>query len=207
MLRILKKTLKYSAIGFGGLIALSVLIALCADPEPEKSAETETPPKIEPVETEEEITTDRYAAWIVEHGRERAGEMMNEEIDASFEAKDGRVELLINAKSKAMLQDHERSQRQKAEREAALQERVDAQFSPWDGSHRVLVEAVKKTLNDPGSFEHLETKTMRGTGWPETFVVRMEYTAKNAFGGRVRKFVLVEVTGETGRIVQVFDEG
>ncbi|MCY3557002.1 MAG: hypothetical protein OXH56_16960 [Gemmatimonadetes bacterium] len=207
MLRILKKTLKIVAIGFGGLIALSVLVALCSNPESEKSAETDAPPKVESVKTEEDITTDRYAGWISEHGRERAGEMMDEEIDASFEANDGRVELLINAKSKAMLQDHERSQRQKAEREAAIQEKVDAQFSSWDGSHRVLVEAVKKTLNDPGSFEHLETKTMRGTNWPDTFIVRMEYTAKNAFGGRLRKFVLVEVTGESGRIVQVLDEG
>ena len=133
--------------------------------------------------------------------------MINAEVDAAFKAKDGRAELLINAKSKAMLQDHERSKQRQAKRETDLQEKIDAQFSPWDGSHRILVAAVEKTLNDPSSFEHIETKTMRGTNYPETFIVRMEYTAKNAFGGRVRKFVLVEVSGEDGRIVQVMDEG
>ena len=155
-----------------------------------------------------EMVTEKYAGWIEEHGRNRAGEMINEEIDAAFKAKDtARAELLANASATAMLQDSERSKLQQAKRETEIQEKVKAQFSAWDGSHRTLVETVKKTLNDPGSFEHLETKDMRGTAWPETFVVRMEYTAKNAFGGRLRKYVLVEISVETGRITQVLDEG
>lgn len=192
----------------GGIVALVffVCVGILSQRDSDEQAEFE-PPQTEPVLTEEEIATDRYAGWIAEHGRERAGEMINAEVDAAFKAKDGRAELLINAKSKAMLQDHERSKQRQAKRETDLQEKIDAQFSPWDGSHRILVAAVEKTLNDPSSFEHIETKTMRGTNYPETFIVRMEYTAKNAFGGRVRKFVLVEVSGEDGRIVQVMDEG
>ncbi|MXZ54644.1 MAG: hypothetical protein F4Z14_00505 [Gammaproteobacteria bacterium] len=89
----------------------------------------------------------------------------------------------------------------------SVQEKIDAQFSPWDGSHRRLVSEVQRRLNDPGSFEHLETKTLKGTGYPKTFIVRMEYTAKNAFGGRVRKYVLVEVSVDTGQIVEVLGEG
>ena len=69
------------------------------------------------------------------------------------------------------------------------------------------MKAVEATLNDPGSFEHIETKIMKGAGWPDTFVVRMEYSVKNAFGGRLRKYVLVEVSVETAQIIQVFDEG
>lgn len=182
-----------------------------AEKEAERIAEAEAD-SLRDVEkaraVELEMIIEKYAGWIEEHGRSRAGEMINEEIDAAFKAKDSaRAELLSNASATAMLQDSERSKLQQAKREAEIQEKVNAQFSPWDGSHRILVEAVKKTLNDPGSFEHLETKNMRGTAWPETFVVRMEYTAKNAFGGRVRKYVLVEISVETGRITQVLDEG
>ncbi|MCY4546210.1 MAG: hypothetical protein OXD39_13340 [Gemmatimonadetes bacterium] len=87
-----------------------------------------------------------------------------------------------------------------------IQEKIDAQFSAWDGSHRNLVAAVEKTLNDPGSFEHLETRTMKGSNYPRTFLVSMQYTAKNAFGGRVRNTVVCEVDVETGAIIQVLSE-
>lgn len=85
--------------------------------------------------------------------------------------------------------------------------KIDAQFSSWDGSHRGLVEAVKNTLIAPGSFEHIETKTRTGGGWPNTFVLRMEYTAKNAYGVALRRYILVEISVDSGKIVQVFDEG
>lgn len=87
-----------------------------------------------------------------------------------------------------------------------VQEKIDAQFSAWDGSHRGLVAAVEKTLNDPGSFEHLETRTMKGSNYPETFIVSMQYTAKNAFGGRVRNTIVCEVDVDTGAIMQVLSE-
>ncbi len=86
------------------------------------------------------------------------------------------------------------------------QEKIDAQFSAWDGSHRILVAAVEKTLHDPGSFEHLETRTMKGANYPETFIVSMQYTATNAFGGRVRNTVVCEVDVETGAIMQVLSD-
>ena len=194
----------------GGITFLVFVVCVVAisqtdsDTEADVEAEAEA---TEPVKTEEETVTERYAGWIEEFGRDRAGDMINVEIDSSFKAKDGRTDLLINAKSTAMLQDHERSLQKKAARDAELQEKINAQFSPWDGSHRGLVEQVKRILNDPSSFEHLETKTLRGGSWPETFLVRMDYTAKNAFGGRLRKFVLVEVSSESGLIIKVLNEG
>ncbi len=87
------------------------------------------------------------------------------------------------------------------------QEKIDAQFSKWDASHKNLVAMVERALNDPGSFEHIETKTMKGTNYPKTFIVRMDYSAKNVFGGRVRHYVIAEVTLEGGAIYQVLDEG
>ena len=92
-------------------------------------------------------------------------------------------------------------------RSRAAEEAIEDQFSAWDGSHRELVANVERRLNDPGSFEHLETKTMRGSNWPRTYIVRMEYTAKNTFGGRVRNYILAEISVQNGNIVQVIDEG
>ena len=90
--------------------------------------------------------------------------------------------------------------------EEIAQARIDAQFSAWDGSHRNLVAVVKRAMNDPGSFEHIETQTMKGINFPKTFIVSMEYSGKNAFGGRVRNTVVCEVSGENGDIVAVLSE-
>ena len=87
-----------------------------------------------------------------------------------------------------------------------IQEKIKAQFSAWDGSHRILVAAVERRLNDPGSFEHIKTGTMKGANYPKTFIVTMQYSAKNAFGGRVRNTVVCEVDVETGTIIQVLSE-
>ena len=156
---------------------------------------------------EAEVATKKYARWIEQHGRTQAGELIKEETDAAFTAKDfDRAELLTNASATAMLQDHELMIQRQAEFEAEIQEKINVQFSAWDGSHRALVSAVEKKLNDPGSFEHVETSTMKGSNYPDTFIVRMEYTAKNAFGGCVRKFVIVEVSGGDGKFVKVLNE-
>ena len=59
---------------------------------------------------------------------------------------------------------------------------IDGQFSIWDGSNTYLVKLVKKNLNDPKSFEHVETVySDKGT----YILVKMTYRAKNAFGGLV----------------------
>jgi hypothetical protein len=83
----------------------------------------------------------------------------------------------------------ESEQRERIERRARMtpeerqQEQVAAQFSAWDGSHRKLVEAVKKRMHNPRSFEHVETRY--GVVGDE-LVVTMEFRGTNAFGGVVR---------------------
>ena len=55
-------------------------------------------------------------------------------------------------------------------------------LSPWDGSHRELVTALKATLRDPDSFEHIETRItpVNDKGF---HVLTMNYRARNGFGG------------------------
>lgn len=57
-------------------------------------------------------------------------------------------------------------------------------FSSWDGSNAVLVKYVKSKMNDPDSFEHVETLVWEGKE-PETFIVKMTFRGKNAFGGTI----------------------
>jgi hypothetical protein len=55
-------------------------------------------------------------------------------------------------------------------------------FSAWDGSHRALEKHVKKRMNDPDSYEHIETKYYdRG----DFLIVTTKFRGANAFGGLV----------------------
>ncbi len=55
-------------------------------------------------------------------------------------------------------------------------------LSAWDGSHRELVRALKLTLRDPDSFEHIETKITPVNDKGEHGLM-MNYRARNGFGG------------------------
>ncbi|MGE4273300.1 MAG: cell envelope integrity protein TolA [Desulfitobacterium sp.] len=69
-----------------------------------------------------------------------------------------------------------------ADKQAAYQKWVEDQFSAWDGSHIYLVDLLKENLNDPKSFEHVET-VYQDNG--DHLIVKMTYRAKNAFGGLI----------------------
>lgn len=62
------------------------------------------------------------------------------------------------------------------------EQKVRAQFSGWDGSHRNLVEMVKRQMNDADSFEHVETRY-----WDQGdhLSLRMTFRGNNAFGAKV----------------------
>lgn len=66
------------------------------------------------------------------------------------------------------------------------QSRIKRQFSPWDGSHYNLVKAVKANMNDPDSFEHIETKYVDQN---DQLLVIMKYRGRNGFGGVVTEKV------------------
>lgn len=85
---------------------------------------------------------------------------------------------------------------------------LDLQFSAWDGSNTAIVKLVKQAMNDPKSFEHVETsyvhlKTDKITrdmdeelGGMLTYPVKkydlfveMTFRCKNAYGGVVKQKV------------------
>lgn len=77
------------------------------------------------------------------------------------------------------------------------QQWIEEQFSLWDGSHVALVDLVKENMNDPKSFEHVETRyDDNGDG----ITVYMKFRGKNAFGGLVLNEVSAKADYKTNTI-------
>lgn len=111
----------------------------------------------------------------------------------------------------------QRSNRIEAEQRIALAEATKKQakedaenkrkgfhcLSPWDGSEPDVVEAVKRTLRDPGSFEHVKT-TITPVNAKGFHYLIMIYRARNGFGGTNIGRVIAHVSpGCTMRIVSM----
>lgn len=79
----------------------------------------------------------------------------------------------------------------------AYQDWVKNQFSVWDGSHTVLVKMLKENLNDPKSFQHVET-TCKDNG--DHLIVKMTYRAKNAFGGLILQNITAKADYKTNMV-------
>lgn len=56
---------------------------------------------------------------------------------------------------------------------------ISKAFDPWNGSHPSLEKYIRKRLNDPESYQHIETKYLDKTD--HIFVIT-KFRAKNAFG-------------------------
>ena len=69
-------------------------------------------------------------------------------------------------------------------------EQIDNQFSAWDGSHIKLTREIKKGMNDPESFDHIETR-FKDLG--NEIVVHESFRGKNSFGGLVINKVIATV--------------
>ena len=96
--------------------------------------------------------------------------------------------------------------KQKAAQDARLaadrKKRIESGFSAWNGSHIALTRIIKKSMNDPKSFEHVET-TYGDRG--DYLVVKTTFRGKNAYGGVVLNWItakcdldgdVIEVTGQ-----------
>lgn len=84
----------------------------------------------------------------------------------------------------------------------ARAKKLESQFSPWDGSHRALERAIKKSMNDSDSYEHVET-TYRDLG--DSLIVSITFRGKNGFGGVVKNTVVAEVDLD-GNILNIISE-
>ncbi len=87
--------------------------------------------------------------------------------------------------------------------EAVRKKQIEAQFSAWDGSHRNLERAIEQSMNDPDSYEHVET-----VYWDmkSHLVVKTTFRGKNAFGGLVINWVKAKVDLD-GNVLAVIGQG
>lgn len=76
-------------------------------------------------------------------------------------------------------------------------------FSVWNGSHIKLRELVKSNMNDPNSFEHVETLY---SDYGDTLIVSMRYRGKNRFGGVVPGFIKVRTLTKTCDVIQILEQ-
>jgi hypothetical protein len=89
------------------------------------------------------------------------------------------------------------------EQQEARQDRIDSNFSAWDGSHRPLTRLVKGSMNDPKSYKHVET-----VFWDkgDHLVVLTTFRGKNAFGAVVKNWIKAK-TDLDGKVLEVIDQG
>jgi hypothetical protein len=87
------------------------------------------------------------------------------------------------------------AEKKKNERDKSIR----LQFSAWDGSHYNLEKHIKKNMNDPDSYKHVETRYVD----LETYlIVTTTFRGKNGFGGVVTNNITAKVD-MNGNILEV----
>lgn len=81
----------------------------------------------------------------------------------------------------------------------ARRDLLESGFSFWDGSHIELTRLIKKAMNDPGSYEHVDTTYIdRG----DYLVVTTTFRGRNGFGALVLNSVTAHARLD-GSIIEV----
>lgn len=82
-------------------------------------------------------------------------------------------------------------------------DKVSQSFSVWDGSHIALKRLVKAAMNDPDSFEHIDTRYI---DHGETLFVVMEFRGRNAYRGMIKQTVRANVDVDTGEVIEIVSQ-
>lgn len=77
---------------------------------------------------------------------------------------------------------------------------ISRQFSSWDGSHNGVERAIKERMNDPDSYEHVETR-YRDDG--DTLFILTTIRGNNSFGAKVMSTFGAKVSTATGRVLSL----
>lgn len=78
-------------------------------------------------------------------------------------------------------------------------ETIEKQFSAYDGSHRGLEKYIKDNMNDPDSYDHIETRFLDKGDY---ILVMTKFRGKNAFGGKVINTITAKVDLD-GNVIEV----
>ncbi len=111
---------------------------------------------------------------------------------------DKRAEYLAEIEEQKILAQKEAEKKRAAENK----EKIEEQFSAWDGSHINLTRVIKESMNDPKSYKHVET-----VYWDmgDHLVVRTTFRGTNAFGGVVKNTVKAKVSLD-GNVLEIMEQ-
>lgn len=114
---------------------------------------------------------------------------------------DQRAAFVAEAEEQKRVQQAEAEKKQKEEEAAARAEMLEKQFSAWDGSHVNLTRMIKDAMNDPSSYEHVET---RYWDMEDHLIVNTTFRGTNAFGAMIKNTVKAKVSldGENIEIIE-----
>lgn len=93
--------------------------------------------------------------------------------------------------------------KQQEEYDKRAKEFEDNCFSSWDGSHVKLKQLIRENLNDPDSFEHVETKYRLQKDYA---VVTMKFRGSNAFGAIVLNQVTAKISLKDCIVLEVLQD-
>lgn len=187
---------KLFGLGFRGWAVLALIVFVIASVSNYES----TAEKMEKLRTSDPVA---YASLIAK-----------QEADAAAKAETDRVAAQRRQEEQlaaANRQEKEQAEAAVADREreiAAAAEKAEETrkgfhcLSGWDGSHKGIVDWVKENANDPGSFEHDETRISAVNDNGQHGVI-MQYRAKNGFGGMVRGTVVATIRNSDCALVEV----
>ena len=79
---------------------------------------------------------------------------------------------------------------------------IHAQFSSWNGSHPALTKLIKDNMNDPKSYDHIETRFIDKGDY---IYVIAKFRGTNAFGGVVINTVTANVDFR-GNVIKIVSQ-
>lgn len=86
-------------------------------------------------------------------------------------------------------------------------DKFESNFSGWDGSHIKLERFIEDNMNDPGSYEHVETRyRLVLNSEPKHAVVTTKFRGRNAYGGMVLNTVTAKVDVEEGTVLEILSQ-
>ncbi len=80
-------------------------------------------------------------------------------------------------------------------------DKIEKQFSAWDGSHYNLTKTLKKNMHDPSSYEHVSTKYWDMKNY---ITVQTTFRGKNMFGAKILNTFKAKVS-LNGIILEIVD--
>ena len=115
--------------------------------------------------------------FIVSYENESNSENKKYSITRVTEQRYKKIQAAIKAE-----EERKRKLEEKQKKIAERNQRIQQQFSAWDGAHRNLERMIKSNMHDPSSYEHVKT-TYSDKG--NYLIVKTIFRGKNAFGGTV----------------------